>query len=354
MGIFELWPEFAKLDKCPQDPVFHAEGDVGTHTRMVVDSLVAQDEWRGLSADQRSLLFWAACLHDIGKPATTVHEDDGRITSRGHSRVGSLIARELLWQAGAPFIWREEICGIIASHQLPFWLLERPDPTRLAIETSWQCNTAYLSLHAKCDASGRECVDQAKILDNVELSRLAFAEAGCLGTPFEFANDESRIAFVDHPDRDPNYEAYEDFRCEVTVLSALPGTGKDTWIGSHRPTLPVVSLDALRQELDISATGNQGKVIQAAYERAKEHLRVGQDFVWNATNTTRLTRGKVLRMLRDYNARIHIVYLEVPPMKLFNQNDRRDDAVPTAIIKKLAQKLEPPTVLEAHEVSYVV
>ena len=36
-AIWSLWPEhMAALDKCPQDPVHHAEGDVGIHTRMVV------------------------------------------------------------------------------------------------------------------------------------------------------------------------------------------------------------------------------------------------------------------------------------------------------------------------------
>ena len=125
-------------------------------------------------------------------------------------------------------------------------------------------------------------------------------------------------------------------------------------IAKNKMGLPVVSLDALRTEMGIKPTGNQGSVIQAGYERAREHLRANQDFVWNATNITRLTRGKVLRLLRDYNARIHIVYLEVPPAKLLGQNNNRDDSVPNSIIEKLAKKLEPPTALEAHEVSYIV
>ena len=56
----------------------------------------------------------------------------------------------------------------------------------------------------------------------------------------------------------------------------------------------------IRDELGVSATDNQGQVIQAAHERAREYLRKGTDFVWNATNVTRLNRSKVLRLLRDY------------------------------------------------------
>ena len=353
-AIWPLWPDFAKLDNCPQDAIYHAEGDAGTHTRMVVEALVADHGWQNLGNDDQSLLFWAACFHDIGKPATTFHEGDGRITSRGHSRVGAAIARELLWHSQAPFIWREKLCAIISSHQLPFWLIERPDPFRLAIETSWQCQPDHLCLHAKSDAIGRICEDQRQVLDNVELARATFEEANCLKNPFKFANDESRITFFEREDRDPYYEAHEEFRCEVTVMSALPGSGKDTWISKNKPQLPVVSLDAIREEIGIKPTANQGKVIQAAYERAKQHMRVNQDFVWNATNTTKLTRGKVLRLLRDYNARIHIVYLEASPSTLLKQNNARKESVPTSVIHNLARKLEPPSLLEGHKVSFMI
>lgn len=347
--LWRLWPELVALDNCPQDPVHHGEGDVGIHTRMVVDALVADPNWQALDTDSRSQLFWAAVLHDVGKPAVTKHEKDGRISSRGHSRVGVSIARELLWQAGSPFAWREAVCGIIAHHQLPFWLIERPDSVRMAIETSWRCRPDYLCLHARADALGRICADQAAILDHVALCQATFEEAGCLAAPFPFANDESRVAYFDLDDRDPHYAAHQDFRCTVTVMSGLPGAGKDTWIAANRPDHPVVSLDIIRDELSVTATDNQGQVIQAAYERGREYLRARRDFVWNATNVTRQNRSKVLRLLRDYNARIELVYIEVPPAKLAQQNRARVDAVPQAVIDHLARKLEPPQIWEGHD-----
>ena len=349
-AIWPLWRELGSLDSCPQDPIHHAEGDVGTHTRMVVETLVADPRWRGLPDDDRSNLFWAAVLHDIGKPAVTKHEEGGRISSKGHSRVGASIARRLLWDAGSPFAWREALCGIIVAHQLPFWLIERPNPERLAIETSWKCRPDFLCLHAEADARGRICEDQQSILDNVALSRTLFEEAGCLNEPFKFANDESRVAFFEREDRDARYAAHEDFRCTVTVMSGLPGSGKDTWIARHRPELPVVSLDALREEMGVSATDNQGRVIQAAYERAREHLRERRDFVWNATNISAQLRSKPLRLLRDYGARIEIVYIEVSPETLLSQNISRDAVVPAAVLENLAAKLEPPGEWEAHRV----
>jgi len=353
-AIWALWPELVALDSCPQDPHHHAEGDAGTHTRMVVEALVNEAGWRDLDSGGRSLLFWAAVLHDVGKPATTLHEPDGRITSRGHSRVGAGIARQLLRQAGAPFAWREALCGLIVCHQLPFWLIERPLPERLAIKTSWQCRARDLCLHAKADALGRICADQGEILENVDLARTIFEDVGCLDRPFAFANDESRVAFFEREDRDPNYPAHEEFRCRVTVMAGLPGSGKDTWIARNLPDLPVVSLDAIRDELGVAPTGNQGTVIQAARERAREYLRAGRDFVWNGTNISQLVRSKALTLLRDYGARIRIVYIEVPPERLFRQNRNRAAAVPDDVIVDLSRKLEPPSPLEAHEVMNVV
>src|SRR5690349_12920098 len=75
------WPLLQKrfswlraMDGVPQSPVYHAEGDVLIHTRMVIEALLNLPEWQGLSADERQLLFAATLLHDIGKPACTVVE----------------------------------------------------------------------------------------------------------------------------------------------------------------------------------------------------------------------------------------------------------------------------------------
>lgn len=353
-AIWPLWPALGLLDACPQDSIHHREGDVGTHTRMVVAALVGDPEWQRLPEDERNFLFWAAVLHDVGKPATTRQEEDGRITSRGHSRLGASIARECLWQAGSPFAWREALCGIIVHHQLPFWLIERPDPARLAIETSWRCKPDVLCLHARADALGRICANQQGILDNVRLAAVTFQEAACLQAPFAFANAESRVAYFDLPDRDPHYAAHADFKCRVTVMCGLPGAGKDNWIAQHRPDHPMISLDTIRDALNISATDNQGRVIQAAYAQAREYLRAGTDFVWNGTNVTRLTRAKVLRLLRHYRAEIEVVYVEVSPDQLRRQNKARDDAVPETVIAHLAQKLEPPQEWEAHHIILAV
>ena len=121
----ELLAALARLADTPQDPIYHAEGDVWIHTCLVVEALLAQPAYQQASAEQRFVLFFAALLHDIAKPDTTViDKDTGRIGQPGHSRRGAVDARLLLWRAGVPFELREQICRIIAVHQVPFFALQ--------------------------------------------------------------------------------------------------------------------------------------------------------------------------------------------------------------------------------------
>ena len=135
-------------------------------------------------------------------------------------------------------------------------------------------------------------------------------------------------------------------------MSGLPGAGKDTWLAQRFPNVPIVSLDAVRAELEVEATDNQGEVIQHAREQCREHLRAERDFAFNATNITRLTRQRWIDLFADYSARVKIVYLEPPLAALFEQNKRRPNAVPEGVIARLIQKLEPPSVTEAHELLF--
>src|SRR5258708_13236241 len=76
------------MDGVPQNPVYHAEGDVLIHTRMVTEAMLALGEWREHPLVDRQVLFAAAMLHDVGKPAGTASETGGGVGSRGHAGKG--------------------------------------------------------------------------------------------------------------------------------------------------------------------------------------------------------------------------------------------------------------------------
>ena len=60
------------MAECQQDADWHAEGDVWTHTRMVVAELERLTEWPSLDRDEQLKLLFTALFHDAGKPDTTV------------------------------------------------------------------------------------------------------------------------------------------------------------------------------------------------------------------------------------------------------------------------------------------
>ena len=82
----EVLPEVAALQRVEQPAEFHPEGDVFTHTRMMLDDLPAAP---GI------VLAFAVLLHDIGKPPTFVRAPD-RIRFNDHDIVGQALAEQVL------------------------------------------------------------------------------------------------------------------------------------------------------------------------------------------------------------------------------------------------------------------
>jgi poly(A) polymerase len=82
--LAEVLPEVARMKGVEQPPQFHPEGDVWTHTLL----LLAQ-----LPPACPLPLAWGALLHDVGKPPTFMRAD--RIRFNGHVDVGVAIAADI-------------------------------------------------------------------------------------------------------------------------------------------------------------------------------------------------------------------------------------------------------------------
>ena len=339
------------LKGCPQDPEWHAEGDVWIHTKMVLEALVALPAWRALSEESRQVVYTAAVLHDVAKPACT-QEVNGRIGAPGHSRRGAQMARQLLFEAEYPVRARERVAHMILHHQAPFWILEREQPERLALRISQSARCRELGLLAEADARGRVCKDQQNVLENVLLFAELCQEKGCLDEPFAFPSEHTRFLYFKRAGRAPDAKAYDDTKMEVVMLCGLPGAGKDTYIQKNLSGLPCVSLDALRGRMKVDPKDDQGRVIAKAREEARGLLREGRSFVFNATNLSRQIRSQWIELFTAYKARVRLIYLEVPRSRLFAQNKARDAVVPKAVIRRMVYKLEPPALDEAHHVEW--
>jgi len=114
--LAEVLPEAVRLRGVAQPPEFHPEGDVWTHTMLMLENL---------PPNCASTLAWAALLHDIGKPATYQppkpavpgsNEKPDRIRFNGHVEAGVRIAETILARLRFSGDDTAQILSLIANH----------------------------------------------------------------------------------------------------------------------------------------------------------------------------------------------------------------------------------------------
>ncbi|MFV0673207.1 AAA family ATPase [Variovorax sp. tm] len=354
----ELLPALLRLEETPQDPYYHAEGNVGIHTRMVLDALMQDEHYRRADADRRFVLFMACLLHDIAKPDTTViDEASGRVGQPGHSRRGAVDVRVLMWKARVPFALREAVCRIIAVHQVPFHAFASRKGVRpewLAHRLSWELSLPDLCCVARCDMLGRHYEKRADSMADIALFEQLAQEEGCWEGPRKMADAHTRLAYFRGADTSPDYPLFQNAGSQVTVMCGLPASGKNHWVAQHRKGWPVVSFDDARAELGLKHGENDGLAAHHAVDQAKALLRRQERFVWNATHLSQQMRTKTLDLLWAYHAHIELVYLEVPHPELMRRNRERDTTLSNAGIERMLHRWELPTPVEAHETVYEV
>ena len=359
-----LQPLFHKLSQTQQNPEYHAEGDAWTHTQMVCQKLSQLSAFRALPKRCQQVAALAALLHDIGKIPATKWED-GRWISPNHGAAGAHMAREFLWTeyglcgTAEKQQFRETVCFLIRYHMVPAHILKQSDPERRLITLAANgqlCpnfTISLLCLLAEADVLGRTAPDTQELLEKVQLCSETAREAGCLQGPAAFASPVTQHACLSGRNVWPMQELFDDTWGEVILLSGLPGTGKDTWIRRNHPELPVVCMDDIRREMKIKSTDDQGRVVQAALEQARVHLRAHEPFVWNATCISPLMRQRQLRLFEQYGARVRIVYLETEWEENLRRNRERQAAVPEAVIARMLSQLIPPERSEAQTVEWL-
>ncbi len=358
-AIFEsaLEPYFTAMSHTGQNPEYHAEGDVRTHTQAVCEELVSIPRYWELSQTCRDAVFLAALLHDVGKTVKTRLEN-GKLTSKGHSSAGAHIARTLLWRefglsgSADSMQLRETVCSLIRSHSMPPNVLSDADGERRLIKTASMgeiidgYNLEMLFLLSEADARGRIADDRSEYIERVLMGAELAKEIGCFTAPYGFSNRYTEYLYMNGKNIPCDAELYDDTWGTVIMMSGLPGTGKDTFIKDNLSNLPIISLDDIRTELRISPTEPQGKVIDEANKRASALLREKTPFIWNATNITDITRRKLTEKFVSYKAAVKMIYLETRWEELLKRNSSRMAVVPEKKIEEMLEKLVPP---EPHE-----
>ncbi len=114
-GWIEAYPELQATVGCEQDPEWHPEGDVWTHTGHVLDAFAAER----LGEAEEDLIVGLACLcHDLGKPGTTRFVD-GRLRSRGHEAAGEAPTRSFLARLTNRRGLVDDVVRLVVDHLKP-------------------------------------------------------------------------------------------------------------------------------------------------------------------------------------------------------------------------------------------
>lgn len=108
-GMINVFPEIKALIGCPQDPIWHPEGDVFSHICHTVNA----------AAGQGLVPVLAALCHDFGKPTHTVKcSIRDRWISPGHAEAGEKPTRSFLARIGAPKTIIKQVVELVREHMI--------------------------------------------------------------------------------------------------------------------------------------------------------------------------------------------------------------------------------------------
>ncbi|MBA2621450.1 MAG: HD domain-containing protein [Acidobacteria bacterium] len=126
--VEQLFPELKALVGVPQEAEWHPEGNVDTHTLMVVDE--ARKLINDLIYAKKISVMLGAVCHDFGKPATTKFFD-GRWRSHAHDEAGVAPTVSFLDRLGIftinNFDAREQVIQLVRYHLLPGMFYKQRD-----------------------------------------------------------------------------------------------------------------------------------------------------------------------------------------------------------------------------------
>ncbi len=152
LGLLKvILPEVEAMRGQEQPPQFHPEGDVWTHTILMLNAM--QNPSRPVSPAARGArLAYSVLLHDVGKPGTAVKAPD-RIRFNSHASVGADMAAVILQRLRLPSADIKAISHIIANH-MRFMDVRRMRKSTLRRMVTAETFPVELELHRlDCEAS---------------------------------------------------------------------------------------------------------------------------------------------------------------------------------------------------------
>lgn len=361
----EIISELLPLETCLQDPAWHGELDVLSHTNMVMQETLAQME-NFRQGFPRVALYIAALLHDVGKPETAKPKKNGYNSFHGHEKAGVWIAREFLKKYFPEFNFRQRelILNLVEYHGHPKRITEGHSHDARFKRLSLEVPTHFVHHLEIADFNGRIANDKEKALVVLDEFKKKCEELNIYGSTYQIPNskylsnlqysifrwnilmhkkDETDQREIERVIKLTNKSSPFDF----TLLVGPPGSGKTTY-RNQLSNMKIISMDEERNKLcgtpnDMSR--NQ-EVFNNCFKEFNNSLRMGENVCWDACAVTRKARKTLLEAARHHGAQITIVGFDWPISVLLERNAARDKKVPDEIVWKFFKELEFPASYE--------
>jgi tRNA nucleotidyltransferase/poly(A) polymerase len=205
--LADILPEVAAMQGVAQPPEFHPEGDVWTHTLIMLD---------GLRSPSPALAL-GVLLHDVGKPGTFRVAD--RIRFDGHVELGERIARDILNRLRFANAEIDQVVALIANHMRFSHVHQMRDST-LKRMLRMPAFEEHLELHRL------DCASSHGHLDNYEFAKAKLEQLAPeeLRPPRLVTGDDLIAAgYVPGPDFSRMLEVAEDAQLEARIHSKEDG-----------------------------------------------------------------------------------------------------------------------------------
>lgn len=330
-------PFIEDMKNTEQDPVYHPEGNVLIHTKMVMGEVVKLLYAKEISTREGVILHLAALLHDVAKPETST-SSNGRVRSLQHDLVGYQKARYILDACDLPLDVKLSVLTLVKEHMAPIAFLKQKSSHKAYEKLAWKVNTRLLYYFTRCDFSGRTADDIKDSLEKLETFK------------------ETLISYQLFGETPKRYEEKSPLTAYIMVGPAA--SGKSTLSNSLMKTNPgavLICPDTIRGELCNGDETDQSKndfVFSLFYRRVRDNGKLKtKTLILDATNVNK--RNQILKVVRESGYEPVLVYLNTPYHTCIARNSSRSRVVPEYVIKKQYELLAYPNYSEADTIYYV-
>lgn len=355
-----------RLKDTPQNPRYHAEGDVYNHTQLVLDEYFKYAEKNTLSQSEKVIYYWAAVLHDLGKIEVTRWEW-GRWRASGHEEAGVSIARDIL--IGRPEVSaaeRHAILQLVRWHHIPLrWgLQQRALKDYILLGT--QVDLQMVGIFGSFDLKGRVCEDKAKVLQLSEQFQQEIVP-GVIEVLGPFEKLQKRYKAFDHRQQDALWSAFS--RREAELLQQLlkiklpkrdekmphcimtigtPRSGKSQYIEQKYPHYHRMDADRLHAKRNASPTTLKHFKRELASQLEKQSC-----VIIDGTNLEVTIRQELANHIRLQGAQLKYIFFERSLSQIKVQNRLSATPLEERKIQEAYKRLHFPHPWEANQLEIV-